>query len=117
MSFIVKAGDDLRQEQLAIQLIKQFELIFKEEDVDVFLRPFTVMSVSSDAGLVEVMPDSVSVHSLKARTPNFSSLLDYFERAYGKKETQSFRAAQRRFIRSMAGYSLVTYFLQIKDRA
>lgn len=116
MSFIVKAGDDLRQEQLAIQLISQFDVIFKEENVDVFLRPFTVMSVSSDAGLVEVMPDSVSVHSLKARTPNFSSLLDYFERAYGDKDTQSFRAAQRRFIRSMAGYSLVTYFLQIKDR-
>lgn len=116
MSFIVKAGDDLRQEQLAIQLIKQFDLIFKEEDVDVFLKPFTVMSVSSDAGLVEVMPDSVSVHSLKGKTPNFRSLLDYFERAYGPVGTASFRAAQRRFIRSMAGYSLVCYFLQIKDR-
>ncbi len=116
MSFIVKAGDDLRQEQLAIQLIKQFDQIFKEEDVDVFLKPFTVMSVSSDAGLVQVMPDSVSVHSLKGKTPNFRSLLDYFERAYGAVGTASFRAAQRRFIRSMAGYSLVCYFLQIKDR-
>lgn len=115
-SFIVKAGDDLRQEQLAIQLIKQFELIFKEEKVDVYLRSFTVMSVSSDAGLVEVVPDSVSVHKLKEKTPNFKSLLDYFERAYGKMGSISFRAAQRRFIRSMAGYSLVCYLLQIKDR-
>ncbi len=66
MSFIAKAGDDLRQEQLAIQLIEQFELIFTEEDVDVCLKPFTMTSVSSDAGLVEVIPDSVPVHSLKA---------------------------------------------------
>lgn len=116
MSFIIKAGDDLRQEQLAIQLIKQFDWIFKEEDVDVFLRPFTVMSVSSEAGLVEVMQDTVSIHSLKGRTPNFKSLLDYFERAYGNIGSASFRAAQRRFIRSMAGYSLVCYLLQIKDR-
>eukprot|EP00177_Eucheuma_denticulatum_P005721 GFKZ01010430.1.p1 GENE.GFKZ01010430.1~~GFKZ01010430.1.p1 ORF type:complete len:912 (+),score=165.91 GFKZ01010430.1:176-2911(+) len=116
MPFIVKAGDDLRQEQLAIQLITQFKKIFDEEGVDVFLRPFTVMSVSSEAGFVEVIPDSVSVHSLKKRTPNFVSLLDYFERAFGDNGTRSFRAAQRRFIRSMAGYSLVTYFLQIKDR-
>lgn len=116
MPFIVKAGDDLRQEQLAIQLISQFQNIFREENVDVFLRPFTVMSVSSEAGFVEVIPDSVSVHSLKKRTPNFVSLLDYFERAFGANGTRSFRAAQRRFIRSMAGYSLVTYFLQIKDR-
>lgn len=116
MPFIVKAGDDLRQEQLAIQLISQFEWIFKEENVDVFLRPFIVMSVSSDAGFVEVITDAVSVHSLKKRTPNFVSLLDYFERAYGKIGSRSFREAQRRFIQSMAGYSLVSYFLQIKDR-
>lgn len=116
MPFIVKAGDDLRQEQLAIQLISQFEWIFKEEAVNVYLRPFTVMSISSDAGFVEVIPDAVSVHSLKKRTPNFVSLLDYFERAYGKIGSRSFRVAQRKFIRSMAGYSLVSYFLQIKDR-
>jgi phosphatidylinositol 4-kinase B len=116
MPFIVKAGDDLRQEQLAIQLISQFQWIFAEESVDLYLRPFTVMSVSSDAGFVEVIPDAVSVHSLKKRTPSFHSLLDYFERAYGKIGSRSFREAQRRFIRSMAGYSLVSYFLQIKDR-
>ncbi|PXF43302.1 Phosphatidylinositol 4-kinase [Gracilariopsis chorda] len=116
MPFIVKAGDDLRQEQLAVQLISQFKKIFDEEQVDLYLRPFTVMSVSSEAGFVEVLTDSVSVHSLKKRTPNFVSLLDYFERAYGKIGTRTFRAAQRRFIRSMAGYSLVTYLLQIKDR-
>lgn len=116
MPFIVKAGDDLRQEQLAIQLISQLKTIFEEEGVNVFLRPFTVMSVSSEAGFVEVITDAVSVHSLKKRTPNFVSLLDYFERAFGANGTGSFRAAQRRFIRSMAGYSLVTYLLQIKDR-
>lgn len=116
MPLIVKAGDDLRQEQLAIQLITQFQSIFAEESVDVYLRPFTVMSVSSDAGFMEVIPDAVSIHSLKKRTPNFVSLLDYFERAYGRTGSHSFRLAQRRFIQSMAGYSLVSYFLQIKDR-
>lgn len=116
MPFIVKAGDDLRQEQLAVQLIGQFDKVFKEEKVEVFLKPFTVMSVSSEAGFVEVITDAVSVHALKKRTPNFVSLLDYFKRAFGEIGSDGFRAAQRRFIRSMAGYSLVTYFLQIKDR-
>lgn len=116
MPFIVKGGDDLRQEQLAMQLISQFQKIFYEEKVDVYLKAFTVMSVSSEAGFVEVIKDAVSVHTLKKRTPNFVSLLEYFERAFGKIGCDSFVAAQRRFIRSMAGYSLVTYFLQIKDR-
>jgi len=114
--FIVKAGDDLRQEQLAIQLIAQFDAIFKEESLDLYLRPFTVMCVSADSGLIETIADAVSLHVLKKRTPNFSSLLDYFERAYGKVGTQGFHQAQRRFIQSMAAYSVVTYLLQIKDR-
>ncbi|KAK1870235.1 hypothetical protein I4F81_012697 [Pyropia yezoensis] len=114
--FIVKAGDDLRQEQLAIQLIAQFDAIFKEESLDLYLRPFTVMCVSADSGLIETIADAVSLHVLKKRTPNFSSLLNYFERAYGRVGTSGFHQAQRRFIQSMAAYSVVTYLLQIKDR-
>ena len=48
--------------------------------------------------------------------PNFVSLLDYFERAFGEMGSNTFRAAHGRFIRSMAAYSLVCYFLQIKGR-
>lgn len=103
MPFIVEGGDDLRQEQLAIQHIAQLQKIFEEEGVDVFVKPFTVISVSSQAGSVEVITDAVSVHSLQKRTPNIVSILDYFERAFENIGTNSCRAAQRRFIRSMAG--------------
>ncbi|GJD08326.1 Phosphatidylinositol 4-kinase [Galdieria sulphuraria] len=115
-SFIVKAGDDLRQEQLAVQLIAQFRNIFVEEDLELWVRPFTVVCLSADSGLVETLPDAVSLHALKKRTPNFVTLLDYFERVYGGKDSKRFRRAQRNFVESMAGYSLVCYLLQIKDR-
>ncbi|GJQ13773.1 hypothetical protein GpartN1_g5564.t1 [Galdieria partita] len=115
-SFIVKAGDDLRQEQLAVQLIAQFRNIFVEEDLALWVRPFTVVCLSADSGLVETLPDAVSLHALKKRTPNFVTLLDYFERVYGPKDSKRFRKAQRNFVESMAGYSLVCYLLQIKDR-
>ncbi|KAA8491352.1 Phosphatidylinositol 4-kinase [Porphyridium purpureum] len=115
-AFIVKAGDDLRQEQLAIQLIRQFEWIFKEENVDVFVRPFSIMCVNADAGLVELVPNSASLHNVKKKTPHFTSLRNYFERTYGAPSTKSFRVALRNFVSSMAAYSLICYFLQIKDR-
>eukprot|EP00871_Galdieria_phlegrea_P005170 jgi/Galph1/5654/GphlegSOOS_G4273.1 len=115
-SFIVKAGDDLRQEQLALQLISQFRNIFREENLSLWVRPFTVVCLSSDSGLVETLPDAVSLHALKKRTPNFTTLLDYFERIYGPADCKRFRRAQRNFVESMAGYSLVCYLLQIKDR-
>uniref|UniRef100_A0A7S0ZJ17 1-phosphatidylinositol 4-kinase n=1 Tax=Timspurckia oligopyrenoides TaxID=708627 RepID=A0A7S0ZJ17_9RHOD len=115
-AFIVKAGDDLRQEQLAMQLIRQFQWIFQTENVDVTLRPFNIICVNADAGLVELVPNAVSLHALKKRVPNFTSLRNYFERTYGAPETTSFKLALRNFVMSMAGYSLVSYFLQIKDR-
>jgi phosphatidylinositol 4-kinase len=115
-SFIVKAGDDLRQEQLAVQLIDQMLRIFEEESLPLWLRPFTIVCVGNNAGLVETIPDAVSVHSLKKRTPNFISLREYFERAYGAPESAAFLKAVRNFTESMAGYSLATYLFQVRDR-
>ncbi|KAF6002176.1 Phosphatidylinositol 4-kinase beta [Cyanidiococcus yangmingshanensis] len=115
-SFIVKAGDDLRQEQLAVQLIDQMLRIFEEESLPLWLRPFTIVCIGNNAGLVETIPDAVSVHSLKKRTPNFISLREYFERAYGAPGTSAFTKAVRNFTESMAGYSLATYLFQVRDR-
>eukprot|EP00184_Porphyridium_aerugineum_P006312 CAMPEP_0184706356 /NCGR_PEP_ID=MMETSP0313-20130426/36715_1 /TAXON_ID=2792 /ORGANISM="Porphyridium aerugineum, Strain SAG 1380-2" /LENGTH=942 /DNA_ID=CAMNT_0027167909 /DNA_START=346 /DNA_END=3174 /DNA_ORIENTATION=- len=115
-AFIVKAGDDLRQEQLAIQLIRQFDWIFKTESVDLFLRPFSIICVNADAGLVELVPNAVSLHGLKKKAPHFISLRNHFERTYGPPTSKSFQIALKNFVSSMAAYSLVSYFLQIKDR-
>mmetsp|Transcript_3344 Transcript_3344/g.10191 ORF Transcript_3344/g.10191 Transcript_3344/m.10191 type:complete len:766 (+) Transcript_3344:232-2529(+) len=115
-AFIVKAGDDLRQEQLAVQLIKSFASVFEKERVSAILRPFTIICLNSDAGLVELVPNAVSIHTVKKRTPEFKTLRDFFERAFGPVSSKRFGTAQKNFIESMAGYSLVSYFLQLKDR-
>lgn len=115
-AFIVKAGDDLRQEQLAIQLINAFDSVFKAEKVNAILRPYTIICLSADAGLVELVPNAISIHSLKKRTPHFKTLRDYFERAFGPVQSSRFVSAQKSFIQSMAGYSLVTYFIQVSHR-
>lgn len=75
---IVKAGDDLRQEQLAMQLIQLFANIFAAEKcTELQLRPYMVLATSGDAGLIETVHDAVSVHGLKA-SDGFESLLKYF---------------------------------------
>lgn len=42
-SVIVKSGDDLRQEQLAVQLISLFHQIFRENDIPCWLYPYYVI--------------------------------------------------------------------------
>ncbi|KHN09606.1 Phosphatidylinositol 4-kinase beta 1 [Glycine soja] len=114
-SVIVKSGDDCRQEHLAVQLISHFYDIFQEAGLPLWLRPYEVLCTSSYTALIETIPDTASLHSIKSRYPNISSLREFFIAKY-QENSPSFKLAQRNFVESMAGYSLVCYLLQVKDR-
>ncbi|KAH6765455.1 phosphatidylinositol 4-OH kinase beta1 [Perilla frutescens var. hirtella] len=114
-SVIVKSGDDCRQEHLAVQLISHFYDIFQEAGLPLWLRPYEVLVTSSYTALIETIPDTASLHSIKSRLPDISSLRDFFVAKY-QENSPSFKLAQRNFVESMAGYSLVCYLLQVKDR-
>ncbi|KAI9074793.1 hypothetical protein K1719_043217 [Acacia pycnantha] len=114
-SVIVKSGDDCRQEHLAVQLISHFYDIFQEAGLPLWLRPYEVLCTSSYTAFIETIPDTASIHSIKSRYPKISSLREFFVAKY-QENSPSFKLAQRNFVESMAGYSLVCYLLQIKDR-
>lgn len=68
----------------------------------------------------------MSVHSIKkaeygrrmAKGASIAhvSLFDHFVNVYSEPTSARFLRAQRNFIKSLAGYSVATYLLQIKDR-
>ncbi|EIW85170.1 kinase-like protein [Coniophora puteana RWD-64-598 SS2] len=125
VSVIVKTGADLRQEQLAVQLIQEFDNIWREENCQCWVRYFRILITGASSGLVETITDAVSIHSIKkaeyARRLaegrfGYVTLLDHFKTAYGDANSAKFVRAQRNFAKSMAGYSVITYLLQIKDR-
>lgn len=115
-SFIVKANDDMRQEHFAMQLIDLCKRIFDLEQVPLYIRPYHVIVTDRDCGLMECLVDSTSLHSLKKKFPNFTNLTDYYKIIYGPVDSAGFKKAQHNFIESMAGYSVLCYILQIKDR-
>lgn len=125
VSVIVKTGGDLRQEQLAVQLIQEFQRIWEEESCSCWVRYFRILITGGMSGLVETITDAVSIHSIKkaeyARRIaegrfGHVTLLDHFKSTYGHPTSAKFVRAQRNFAKSLAGYSLVTYLLQVKDR-
>jgi len=113
---IVKSGDDLRQEQLASQLINLIHSWFQKEKLPLWLRPYIVLATSSTTGLIECVTDAISIDSLKKKVPTATSLADYFICAYGHRTSSHYINAQTNFVESSAAYSLVCYLLQIKDR-
>ncbi|KAG7401516.1 Phosphatidylinositol 4-kinase beta [Phytophthora boehmeriae] len=116
LSVIVKSNDDLRQEQFAAQLIAQCDRIFREYSLPLALRPYNVIATSAKTGLIEAVPDTVSLDSLKRNDPGYTTLLDFYHRLHGDKNTTGFARAQRNFVESLAAYSIVCYVFQIKDR-
>ncbi|KAF4316964.1 hypothetical protein BBO99_00007206 [Phytophthora kernoviae] len=116
LSVIVKSNDDLRQEQFAAQLIAQCDRIFREYSLPLALRPYNVIATSAKTGLIEAVPDTVSLDSLKRNDPGYTTLLDFYHRLHGDKNTTGFTRAQRNFVESLAAYSIVCYVFQIKDR-
>lgn len=124
LPLIVKTGADLRQEQFALQLISEIERIWKEAGLSIWLKRFNIMVTSNDSGFIEMVRNTISVHSLKkdAYTRGLNtkgvmySLYDHFVKEFGDPSSDSFLVAQDNFMRSLVGYSLVSYVLQLKDR-
>jgi phosphatidylinositol 4-kinase len=110
--FIVKGLDDLRQEYLAIQFIRTAKLILAESKAKLWLRPYDILVISHNSGLIELVPDALSLDALKKNCPDWTSLRDFFQRYLDLP----FEDAQKNFVESLAGYSLVCYLLNLKDR-
>jgi phosphatidylinositol 4-kinase len=102
-----------------MQLITQFKKIFKDAGLPLFLRPYRILVNSTDSGLIETVTDAISIHQLKRfYTPEGNQtipLAEHFRRFYGV-DTPAYETAVRNFVESLAGYSLVSFLLQIKDR-
>ena len=114
---IIKTHEDLRQEQFATQLINEFYQIFQLEKTGLWLNTYEIISTGNDSGLVEMVNDSLSLDQLKHKADNIS-LSDFFLHYFGNgnQNSHSYKIAIKNYISSLAGYSLVCYFLKIKDR-
>ena len=51
-TLIIKGGDDLRQELIAMQIIKQIHKIFNKAELNLFLRPYDIIVTSANSGII-----------------------------------------------------------------
>jgi phosphatidylinositol 4-kinase len=119
---IIKSrADDIRQEELAYRLVKWFQRVFKRRGLGdkLWLRPYIIVATTYDGGCLELMPDAISVHALKAYYGDrWVSLKHYFEQTFTEngKSPLPLHEALVNFVSSLAAYSIVCYVLAIRDR-
>lgn len=116
-SFIVKSGDDLRKEVLAMQLLEQCQKVFQTAGLDIYLRPYQILPTGQQSGLVEFLEGALSIDRIKKLKPDRSmTLSDYFSLFFGDSYNFMYARGVQNFVKSLVGYSLFTYLAQVKDR-
>ncbi len=116
LPILIKSNDDLRQEQLASQLIQCMASILANARVPTWLYPYDIVALSFRGGIMEAIPDTISIDSLRKNHPHFTDLKHFFEQHFGQSGSDSYENAKANFVESLAAYSIVCYLLQIKDR-
>ncbi|XP_052740645.1 phosphatidylinositol 4-kinase beta isoform X1 [Bicyclus anynana] len=111
---IVKVGDDLRQEMLAAQLLRRLQAVWELERVPLRLRPYEILCLDRECGLIQPVLNSVSLHQIKKQSGK--SLRAWLELEHGPPTSEGFLRAQNNFVESAAAYALTSYLLQLKDR-
>lgn len=72
-----------------------------------------VLVTSSRTALIELIPDSLSIHSVKQRSTPGTSLSQHFFAKFVRGSAACL-AAQRCFTESLAAYSIITHLLQVR---
>ncbi|GAX27535.1 phosphatidylinositol 4-kinase A [Fistulifera solaris] len=111
---LVKSNDDLRQEQLAAQLIYKMAVILAREKVSVWLYNYEILALTENGGIIEAIPDTISLDSLKKNDSRYTSLRGFFHSHF--TEPEELADAKANFVESLAAYSIVCFVLQLKDR-
>mmetsp|Transcript_2249 Transcript_2249/g.4280 ORF Transcript_2249/g.4280 Transcript_2249/m.4280 type:complete len:761 (-) Transcript_2249:7687-9969(-) len=115
VSMFVKSGDDLRQQQLGVLFVSTFQKIFLEERVPVWLSPYKVIATGRMSGLLEPARNADSIARIKERGA-YKGIDEYFLDKFGPKSSNSYKRAQKNFLLSLVGYSIVAYLIKLHDR-
>lgn len=122
-SLIFKTGDDLRQDQLVIQIIALMDRLLLKENLDLKLTPYRILATSTLAGAVQFVPSSPLSNILSSAKYGHSILgyLRFHNPAPSEDNSGAAilgvrKEAMETYVKSVAGYCVITYLLGVGDR-
>ncbi|CAA6665549.1 unnamed protein product [Spirodela intermedia] len=104
-----KKGDDIRQDQLVVQMVSLMDRLLKSENLDLHLTPYRVLATGQDEGCLSLYLPILSEHR---------GIVNYLQKFHPDDDGPFGITAVclETFIKSCAGYSVITYILGIGDR-
>ncbi|XP_068595133.1 phosphatidylinositol 4-phosphate 3-kinase C2 domain-containing subunit alpha [Brachionichthys hirsutus] len=119
LNVMFKVGEDLRQDMLALQMIRVMDRIWLQEGLDLRIVNFKCISTGKHKGMVELVPSSDTLRKIQVEYGVTGSFKDKplaeWLRKYNPAEDE-YEKASENFIYSCAGCCVATYVLGICDR-
>ncbi|KAK9465410.1 kinase-like domain-containing protein [Lipomyces arxii] len=111
---VFKNGDDLRQDQLVMQIISLMDKLLRRENLDLKLTPYRILATGVIDGSMQFIPSV----SLASALGEYHGILPFL-----KKHNPDPQAplgvrteGMDTYIKSCAGYCVITYLLGVGDR-
>jgi hypothetical protein len=115
-----KAGDDLRQDLLTLQMLELMDNVWKGTGLDLHMIPYGCVATGEGVGMIEIVLKSDTIANITRRDGGaqaaFSEepLMNWL-RKYNRTPTEVEKCLWN-FVYSTAGYCVATYILGIGDR-
>eukprot|EP00727_Mastigamoeba_balamuthi_P013498 m51a1_g8771 putative phosphatidylinositol- -diphosphate 3-kinase (1513) ;mRNA; r:160021-166529 len=122
VNVLFKVDDDLRQDMLALQVLRIMNNKWLDGNLDMELTLYKCVALGPGMGMVEIVPDCVTVGDVQKTiggsgiTSAFKdkALAEWLRKKHSDKA--SYESAVNSFMRSLAGYCVGTYLIGVGDR-
>eukprot|EP00004_Rigifila_ramosa_P017471 TRINITY_DN425_c0_g1_i10.p1 TRINITY_DN425_c0_g1~~TRINITY_DN425_c0_g1_i10.p1 ORF type:complete len:1044 (-),score=266.38 TRINITY_DN425_c0_g1_i10:39-3170(-) len=120
ISVIFKEGDDLRQDQLTLQMLRLIDKFWLDAGLDLQMVTYACVSTGKDVGMIEVVLDSETTADIQKAAGGATAAFQdkvLVRWLHAKNPSdREFRDAVEAFLLSCAGSCVATYVLGIGDR-
>ena len=113
ISMMFKYGDDLRQDQLILQMINYMDSLLKKVHLNYEFTTYKVLATSKSDGFVEFVPNSKTIFDILKK---YNNVISSYYKEIANNDKNTFDKYLSSYINSCAGYCVVTYILGIGDR-
>jgi phosphatidylinositol kinase/protein kinase (PI-3 family) len=116
-----KYGDDLKQDNLILQMLRVFDKLWRENGLDLKMNVYRTLSTGNELGFIEIV-DAENNHKIhKDFSKGFVDSFDdrstlMFLENYNSNDKRDLSIARENYLRSSAAYLVATYILGIGDR-
>ena len=108
---IFKIGDDMRQDQLIIQLFEVMDYLLKSASLPLPITVYSTLAFSPSFGCCEFIENSSAIRDIKDSKSGPTTIRGFIEEKEGSIEQKI-----EIFTKSLAAYCVMTYILKIGDR-